>query len=431
MKRLIIVICVAFSQSVLAQHELVLHFADSISQSSFTNPAFRIQGGKSSYSMPNFSANFISPFAASQISTEKEGQRTLDFKKVFEAAQPVNRLWSNIELQTIGLTLGMNRFTLSFHNSIKGNANMSVSKDLIGGFTYGNARYLGKTMDLSSAFNASFHSELGLGGAYKFNEHLTVGGRVKLLSGLANVSTLKQNLTLQTDSVDYKITFNTDFDLRTSGFKTMDNFLKGNYVLGDIFISPNSGWSFDLGATYQIGKLRIDASIIDLGGSINWTNDVKTYTSKGQYVFTGSKSDDFFSFDKLDEEEVQDSLKAALNIKENSTGEIISKLPMKTYLGATYHISPKWRIGILMYTESWNNISQTDFAVNTTYSINKSWQFGATYAYRGGYYNNLGLQAVVKLGPVQLFGLTDNILGLMKTYESKAFNVRTGLNFLF
>lgn len=435
MKRIILFIIISINifsvKSIQAQHELTLHFLDSVSQSGFTNPAFRLQSGKSTYSLLNVSYNFISPYSGSQLSVESEGKRTLDFKTVFNVAQPVSHLYGNFEIQPMGLSLGFKKMTVSFHNSIKGNTLLNVAKDLIGGFAYGNRNYLGKTMQLGSGLNATLHSELGLGVAYKINDKIKVGARIKRLSGIANIATLKQKVELYTDSVDYKLTFNTDFDVRTSGLNTFESFGNGQYTLGDIFASKNSGWSFDLGGTVQLGKFRVDASVIDLGSAIKWVNDIKTYSSAGQYQYSGSKSDDFFSFESLSEKDIQDTLKKALNVQEGTTAEMTTKLPLKTYLGLTYNITEKIRLGVLAYNESWNGISQTDFAFNTTFTLSKAVQLGATYSARSGNYNNLGLQAVFKLGPIQLYGVTDNILAVMDSYKAKSTNARMGLNIIF
>ncbi len=435
MKRIVILIIISINtfslKTIQAQHELALHFIDSVSQSGFTNPAFRLQSGKSTYSLLNLSYNFISPYSGSQLSVESEGKRTLDFKTVFNIVQPVSHLYGNIEVQPIGLSLGFKKITVSFHNSIKGNTHLNVGKDLIGGFAYGNSGYLGKTMNLSSGFNATLHSELGLGVAYKINEKITVGARVKRLSGMAHIATVKQKMDIYTDSVDYKLTFNTDFDIRTSGLNTFENFENGQYSLGDILASKNSGWSFDIGGTIQLDKFRVDASIVDLGSSIKWVNDNKTYSSMGEYVYSGVKSDNFFSFNNLGDKDIQDTLKKALNLQEGTMAEINSKLPLKTYLGVTYNVTEKIRLGILMYNETWNGISQTDFALNSTFTLSKAVQLGATYSARAGNYNNVGFHAVFKLGPIQLYGVTDNILAVIDSYKAKSTNARMGLNIIF
>ena len=94
-----------------AQHELALHFLDTVWQSSYTNPAYRLAGGRSSYMMPSMSFNYKSPNAPSQLTVENEGKRTLNAKAAFNNLEPVSHLYTNLDIQTLGLTLGFKKFT--------------------------------------------------------------------------------------------------------------------------------------------------------------------------------------------------------------------------------------------------------------------------------------------------------------------------------
>ncbi len=414
-----------------AQHELALHFLDTVWQSSYTNPAYRLAGGRSSYMMPSLSFNYKSPNAPSQLTVENEGKRTLNAKAAFNNLEPVSHLYANLDIQTLGLTLGFKKFALSFHNSIKGNAHLNVSKDLIGGFAFGNNNYLGKTMDLSVGLNAQLYSELGMSLAFKINDKISFGLRAKRLSGIANIATIKQKLTLLTDSVDYKLTFTSDFDVQTNGFNDFKKFSDGSFNFRDVFMSQNSGLSFDVGTTVQLGKLRLDASVIDLMGAINWKKDAHSYSSNGTFEYSGQKSDEFLSFQGLNEKEVQDTLKEVLNIQESTTGLTKTKLPMKTYLGATYDMTEKIKLGALIYTETWDGSTKFDVAINSTFKLTRAIQLGATYSMRYGRFDNLGLHAVLNVGPIQLYGVTDNIIAVFNSYNSKSVNGRVGLNFLF
>ena len=414
-----------------AQHELALHFLDTVWQSSYTNPAYRLAGGRSSYMMPSMSFNYKSPNAPSQLTVENEGKRTLNAKAAFNNLEPVSHLYTNLDIQTLGLTLGFKKFALSFHNSLKGNVHLNVSKDLIGGFAFGNNSYLGKTMDLSVGLNAQLYSELGMNLAFKVSDKISIGLRAKRLSGIANISTVKQKLTLLTDSVDYKLTFTSDFDVQTNGINDFKKFSDGTFNFRDVFMSQNSGLSFDVGTTVQLGKLRIDASVIDLMGAINWKKDAHSYSSNGTYEYSGQKSDKFLSFEGLNQKDVQDTLKEALNVKESTTGLNTTKLPLKTYVGATYDFTEKIKFGALIYTETWDGATKFDVAINSTFKLTRAIQLGATYSMRYGRFDNLGLHFVLNVGPIQLYGVTDNIVAVFNSYNSKSMNGRMGLNFLF
>ena len=61
-----------------------------------------------------------------------------------------------------------------------------------------------------------------------------------------------------------------------------------------------------------------------------------------------------------------------------------------------------------------------------------SWlNLGASYAFRSETFDNLGINATVKVGPVQVFSVTDNIISALRPKDSHSANVRVGLNLLF
>ncbi len=428
---LYIVLLFAFLPKIKAQHELSLHFMDTIFQSSFTNPAFHAGIGKTTAMLPSFYGNFISPYSASQLTVDVEGKKTINFKSAFKAMGTDNRFFTNSEVQTMGLSLGFNRMNVSFYHKLKAESYANIAKDLIGGFAYGNQPYLGKTMDLGSSFNGQMYSEMGLGLSYCFNEKISIGGRVKRLAGFASVATVKNGLTLLTDSTDYKLTFNTDFDVRTYDIDRFEAIQNGTFAFTDILKSDNTGFSFDLGASAVFNKLKISASVIDLAGGINWKNGAKTYSSKGTYEYLGVKSDKFLSFDGVNTKEMQDTIKEALNIQEGKTGETTIKLPMKTYFSASYDLNNTIKLGGLVYMETWGGVSKTDFMLSSTFKLAKQVHLGATYSLRSSTYNNLGVNFVFNLKALQIYGLTDNVLSLANNATAKSVNARLGINLMF
>lgn len=421
----------AFLIELKAQHELGVHFMDSVYQSSFTNPAFHAGSGKTSAMLPSIYGNFMSPYSPAQLTTDVEGKRTLSLKSVYNAVEPVSRAQMNFELQTFGLALGFNKMNISIYHKYKAESYLNISKDLIGGLAVGNQPYLGKVMDLGSGFTGQVYSELGLGFAYKINDKISVGARVKKLAGFASVATKNQKLTLLTDSTDYSLTFNSDFEVHTYDINRFESFADGTYSFTETLASDNKGLSFDVGGTLTLDKLKISASATDIAGAIKWRNGAKTYSSQGTYTYSGEKSDQFLSFDGLNTDEMQDTIKKALNIQEGTVGSADIKLPMKTYLSAAYDLTNKIRVGGLIYTETWGGSTKTDILLSSTFRLAKQVHLGATYAIKNSTYNNLGVNFVFNLSSFQLYGMTDNILSIMNSAQAKNVNFRLGINLNF
>ena len=68
---------------------------------------------------------------------------------------------------------------------------------------------------------------------------------------------------------------------------------------------------------------------------------------------------------------------------------------------------------------------------NATVKILEFLTFGTSVGLRNGAFNNIGLHAVLKLGPIQLYGVTDNIISAVRPFNSKSANGRVGLNVAF
>ena len=101
----------------------------------------------------------------------------------------------------------------------------------------------------------------------------------------------------------------------------------------------------------------------------------------------------------------------------------------KIYLSGTYQLNEKLKLGALFYNENGGlDVSYTGFAVNATYQLLKQIQLGGTLGLRNGSFSNLGMHFVAQLGPVQLFGVTDNIISAFRPYDSKNANGRLGIN---
>ena len=73
----------------------------------------------------------------------------------------------------------------------------------------------------------------------------------------------------------------------------------------------------------------------------------------------------------------------------------------------------------------------TAVAIGSNLDVLPILNLGATYAFRSERLDNLGLNATLLLGPVQLMAATDNIITVFRLEDSHSANLRVGLNLLF
>ncbi len=415
--------------AIKAQQEQSLHFLQNVWQSNLTNPGF-VSDKKVQIMLPSLYFNVNSAdFTVNELfKSNSEGKLTLS--DVAGRVKPQNRMDAHVNIQTLGLSYTLNnKLSLSVYHAVNGNPSVDVNGDLVKLVANGNNQFLGKTVPFNSTLNGSIYGEIGIGAAYKILSNISLGARVKLLNGVASIFTEKNKLNVTFDQNDYSLKFENDFDVLAYSFSKYKNINGVNDLVRQGFGGSNKGMAFDVGATMKVGKINLAASIIDLGGSIKWHNDGKRYASNGTYTYSGTHSDDFFNVDSLNSNGFRDTLKNIIGFKESDNPSYNQKLRAKIYLSGTYQITEKVRLGALLYNENGGlSVSHTGFAVNATYQLLKQIQLGGTLGLRNGSFSNLGMHFVAQLGPVQLFGVTDNIISAFRPYDSKNANGRLGIN---
>ncbi len=420
-----------------AQQELGLHFLNNVWESNLTNPAMTTDK-KLTVILPSAYFTLGSPDLSIRdlTFTNAAGQTILNTDTLASRFKTMTHFDGAVNVQTLGLAFKINRWSFSVYNDVHAEGYTVIPKQLIQAAVQGNSQFIGQTVSIGPDVQTYAYSALGFGVAYQFPAGLTIGGRVKYLSGLAGIFTPSHQVNILTDAGAYNLTFTNNFDLRTyslSSFADINNdFTK--FITNKLF-SSNNGYAFDLGARFKLGKLEVAASVIDLGGSINWKEDAKSYKSQGTYVYRGASAtaaSKFFGLSYLTDASFRDTLKRVVNLVEGSDS-YTSNLPTKSYVSGFYQLQDNLRLGALLYIESGlaNSSGHSDLAFAANYKPFGLLNIGAVYALRNGQFDNLGLNGVLTLGPVQLYALTDNILSVFNAYSSKSSNGRVGLNLVF
>ena len=203
------------------------------------------------------------------------------------------------------------------------------------------------TFNLSSlGFDAYATTELGIGVAWKINDHWSIGGKLKFLLG---------NFYLGMSNNDLKMSLSKDeWTLRGTGSTYESGFLhlpsdysseglKNYSPFGDLFangfnvqdllkaITPSGyGGAIDLGLTYKpIKQLQISAGVTDLG-FIHWSGGKRVdYTANGSFTGVGEFDynkymvDGTFDADSLEHDAIrnlENVLSEAITIDTTKTG---------------------------------------------------------------------------------------------------------------
>jgi Family of unknown function (DUF5723) len=423
------------SLNLTAQQEQSLAFMTDIWQSNATNPAI-LSEKKFNIALPSIYFNLNSPdLTLNNLITKNEA--TGKDQLTADRLKPENRINGNVQFQTLGLTFPVNKkLFITLSHDVWANPSVNIKGDLAKLFIKGNAdpAFLGKTTAFGSFFNGEVRSEFGIGAAYKLS-NLTVGARVKLQYGISAIFTTANKLDITFDQNDYNMRFQNDFEVQTYSIEKFKSIKNIQDLVSNGLTSRNTGVSFDLGGSYKLDKLQINASVIDLGGSIKWKDDAKSYSSKGDYTYKGINQTDFnqfFKFDSLGSNSLQDTLKKVIGLTEKTSGVTYTqKLPSKIYLTGSYEVNEKLTVGALFYSEFGGIEAKTGFAIDATTELFDILRVGATVGLRNKTLNNLGVHLSAKLGPVQVFAVTDNIITVFNPYDANNANGRVGVNLMF
>jgi Family of unknown function (DUF5723) len=443
-------ICIALTLTAMitvfkasAQQEQSLNFMTDTWQAHMTNPAL-LPSKKLSIALPSVYFNINSPdLAVNDLIVNENGSRNLYLDKLYGPERPeLTHINGNVQVQTLGISFPVtNKLSLSIYQAGSANPSVTYRRDLAQLFLKGNADFLGKTVAFGSSTNGDMRSEIGIGATY----HLpvfTIGGRIKFHSGIAAIFTESDKMDITFNQTDYSLGFNTDFAITSYSSEKITNIRQPLDVVNQGICSKNRGISIDLGGSMKLGKIQLNASLIDIAGTIRWQNNAQSYSSKGNYTYKGrdiNNFNNFFKTDSLSSQTFIDTLKTVIGLVE-ATGGIghSQKLPMKLYLSGSYQLNDKLSLGALLYNESGGSTaSQTGFAVDATVKavdIPKVLKIraGLTYGLRNGKFNNLGAHITLNAFKVfQIFAVTDNIITVFKPYDSNSANGRVGMGLIF
>lgn len=426
------------SQPIFAQRNFSLYQLNTTAQSHYLNPAFK-PNSKVYLSLPlgmqSFGASH-SGFTVNHLIHSRSQDDSLELKPAIAIDKMAKLNFVNLDLQNeiFGFGFRTKKSYFSFGIVHRSQINFMYSRDLFRFAFEGNGqRFLGERASLDGlGFNLNSYLEYGIGFNHKFGEKLTIGGRLKMLSGIANVHTRKSELGIFTDETTFDLTIDGALEVNSSNMapffdSTTTNFNPAKYA----FNFDNRGFGLDLGAMYEMTeKISFSASVVDLG-FINWKTNNRNFASTDfNYTFQGVNLNDFLKDSSDVFENLNDTLKDVFRQTEN-TNAYRTSLYTRFYIGGSYKFTEKLILSGLWYNEILHGKYRPGLTVAANFKA-KEW-FSATVNYTayGRSFSNLGAGFSLRGGPIQFFLMSDNLLGFLVPQGSKNIHLTTGLSLLF
>lgn len=431
MKKLLVLIFICLSVKTFAQKDLTLHFMPSVEQAGYTNPAF-VTDSKFTIGIPFLTSNSLSfvnnGFTYNDVIKKRaDDSLYIDTQGMLAQLKDKNYLSTELSLDIISSNFRIKSYYLGFNVTEKVSFRFGYSKEFMEFLLLGNGEFIGSNIDLEgTSLDAIYYREYGISAARNYGKFFC-GVQLKYLTGLFNVWTERNNISLYTDPEDYELTAQTDFRVNTSGVTQAEDASISDMLLNQ----DNKGLALDIGSTYKINdKWSASVSILDLG-FILWKSNLESYFSKNASLsYSGIDMNNFASSDSgISFDAIIDTLDSQFQIEE-SEDPYTTYLTPKTYLSATYAIDDKSSAGALIYSEFFQGIKPA-FTLSYNRRFGDIFNMGLSYSIMNSTYLNFGLGASLKLRSAELYFISDNATSLFFVESANAFNLRFGLNFLF
>lgn len=428
------------SINLFAQGDLTLYQLRNLNQSSSLNPAF-FSDYNTSLGLPVFSGIAVgvqlSGFDLNTVFNSRTSDSLVNLGNFYSAINSKffgAKLFQQTDLFHFRQQFG--HYQIGLNIGTKTNCNALISKEFIGFAANGNAAFAGQNMSFDgNDIQVSSYVETGLSVAREF-ERFTVGARVKLLNGIANVSSSGFAMNYQTGAISTDPTIVTlGGTMNSCGLPYLQDSINGvknqdsTFNFSNIKPFSNVGVAFDFGATYRVSpRFNIHASVIDLG-SIKWTSHVYNYNLNSVNITYAGLSYNQFN-DSATKQQYTDSLKNLIRTK-SSNNAYSTPLTTKIIFGAEYDVTFRDRLGLLIQFQYFSGTFFPSYTFSYNRKVGTNWDIAANYSYYNNSFSNLGIGTSVKWGAFQMYIIQDDILMYINPNDMRTAYLRFGCNMVW
>ena len=358
----------------------------------------------------------------------------------------MNYLNANVSLDVFNCGRRTKHGFFTYTHRIRVLETFRYSKDLVSLLAKGNAAYLGENnpADIDLGLAVRGYMEFDFGYQMNLTEKLSLGARLKYLTGLADVKTKNVNIKLFTDPETYALSLLADADVRAA-LPMEIAMVDGKPQVGDFNLFgmfKNSGLGVDLGGEYRINdQIGVAAAINDLG-FISWKtnpiqlqaglNDAGPFYQDGAFVFSGLTSeqvnhimDDPNYFSNL-----TNSLPEYLDLSIEQAKRYSTGLNTSTMVRGYYDFTPEHRLSAQFLTYATGVGVRSALTLAYTGNFKKKYDLIGTYTMMGGSYDNIGIGASANVAGLVMYIATNNVFGFFNPVNRSQLNLQFGLSFV-
>jgi len=407
-KIVVIIALAAISMPIAAQNIRTAYFMDNATHRHQLNPAFQnrtgyvgipvlagIQVGAGTNTMSV--GNLFTPYG-NGLATFMHS--SVDANTFLNTLKKNNHFDIDFSIPVLSTAFHTKVGFFTFDVSAKGYGGMSLPKDLFEFMKLGLSSENGQTYNFGNLkFDASSYVDVAVGYSRVIDERLTVGGKAKVLLGIADMQIRYDDVSATLTEDLWSMTAQGSADIAMTGLTAKynsDNKIDG-FDHNSQYGIAGAGFGVDLGATYKtvdlfdgiagdiLDNMTFSAAIIDLG-FINWgkSNSIKAIAGGDTFEFNG------FDLDFADDSNAP-SIEDQLSDLSNDLGDIFNftgtaPTSRNRMLRATLNLGAEY--AMLDDKISFGLLSSTRFGAPRTWSeltLSSNFQpvrwFGATLSY--------------------------------------------------
>lgn len=410
------------------------HLGNTTFQGNHMNPSF-VPNGKFYLGLPVLSGVMLdinSPYSYNDATTVNElGVREWDISGMVAKASEKNYFSLESEISTFYIGFKTNSTTgLSLFVRERIAARGFFSQEVLDFAWNGNRDYVGTYLDMSTmAADARYYREYGLGFWKDIpKQKLQLGVRVKFLNGMLSAISdqdFSGNIRIDDDNYNHTITTQ-NANLNTVGINLLENG-SNSEIQSHLTGNGNIGFGIDLGMNWQVNEYFSTAISINDLGYINWKDDAKNYMlSDTTFTFTG--------LDLKDIDNIEDAIKdSLLNRFEDSITykSYTSGLNTSAYISGTYHLTKQDRFTATLSPHIVQGNWRMLYALGYTRQFGNFFSVSANAIRKPQQGIDFGMATALTVGGIQLYVASDQLIRAWDVPNTKSFDIRFGINFVF
>ena len=371
---------------------------------------------------------------------------TLNLRQLANSLKESNYLGFDANMDIFTLYRRLNKGMLTINYGVKTQGSLKFNDGLFKLLGYGNSAFVGEDNPamVNMDVKAQIYQELAVGYQWNLTEQLSLGGRAKLLFGMANVTTDAFSTKLYTDADSYALRLEENVAMRIAAPSVIyaDNgklMTDGRFKAGELFRNP--GFGVDLAAEYRFNEqFSAVAAVHDLG-FIHWgLNDIEMtgkINDAGQFYDNGN-----FLFNGMDAEQLQlvisdesyrklflDTLKQYFQMEVLPIEKYNTALNTNLLLRGNYDLDANNRFSAQIQ----GRFLGTGFRPAMTLAYSGSFfhmlDVCATYTIMPNSYDNIGLGIAGVFDTFHIYLTTNNVIGLFNPLNASGLNAQVGIVF--